>query len=110
MSESEEGQKGKGFFGLLSEKLFHEHGPENKEEFLEGLHDAHLKKLLNDDALHMIEGVLRVADLRVDDIMIPRAQMTVIDISEEPMVWIKKVISAGHSRFPVIDGDRDNIV
>ena len=102
-------QKSRSFFDKISEKLFHEH-PETKEEFLEELHEAHGKNFLNDDALHMIEGVLEVSDLRADDLMVPRTQMQVIDISEEPMNWIKQVISAGHSRFPVVDGDRDNVV
>lgn len=102
-------QKNRSFFEKLSDKLFHEH-TETKEEFLEKLHEAHGKKILNDDAFHMIEGVLEVAELRADDLMVPRAQMKVIDISEEPMNWIRQVISAGHSRFPVVDGDRDNVV
>ena len=109
MSDPADEPKNRNIFERFSD-LFHEHDPENREELLEHLHSAHGKKLLNDDAMHMIEGVLQVAELRVDDIMIPRAQMIVIDISEDPMVWIRKVIKAGHSRFPVIDGDRDNIV
>lgn len=102
-------QKPRSFFEKLSEKLFHEH-PETKEEFIEKLQDAHGKKILTDDAFHMIEGVLEVADLRADDLMVPRTEMQVIDISDDPMNWIKQVIAAGHSRFPVVDGDRDNVV
>ena len=102
-------QKPRSFFEKLSEKLFHEH-PETKEEFIEKLQDAHGKKILTDDAFHMIEGVLEVADLRADDLMVPRTEMQVIDISDDPMNWIKQFIAAGHSRFPVVDGDRDNVV
>ncbi len=102
--------KERSFFEKLSDKLFHEHLPETKEEFIERLHLAHGKKILNEDALHMIEGVLQVAELRADDLMVPRADMKVIDISEDPTSWIKQVINAGHSRYPVVDGDRDNVV
>ena len=102
-------QKPRSFFEKLSEKLFHEH-PETKEEFIEKLQDAHGKKILTDDAFHMIEGVLEVADLRADDLMVPRTEMQVIDISDDPMNWIKQVIAACPSRFHVVDGDRDNVV
>ena len=42
--------------------------------------------------------------------MVPRTEMQVIDISDDLMNWIKQVIAASHSRFPVVDGDRDNVV
>lgn len=102
--------KGKNFFEKLSDKLFHDDAPESQKELLEDLHVAHDRKLLTDDAMRMIEGVLRVNSLRAEDLMVPRTQMIVIDISEDSQEWIKQVIAAGHSRFPVIDGDKDNIV
>lgn len=105
---SSEEQK-KGFFEKIKEQLFHE-TPENRKELLDVLHDSCEQKLFNSDALHMIEGVLRVSELRADDIMIPRAQMKVIDVSDDPKEWIRNAIHSGHSRFPAIDGDRDNVV
>lgn len=109
MSDNPEESK-KNFFEKLSEKFFHEDAPENTQELLDDLHQAHDKKILTDDAMLMIEGVIRVHELRAEDLMIPRAQMTVIDISEDSQSWIKDVVKAGHSRFPVVDGDKDNVL
>ncbi len=59
--------------------------PENREELLEALHEAHERNLLDADAMSMIEGVLQVSELRARDLMIPRPQMDVVDISEPPV-------------------------
>jgi magnesium and cobalt transporter len=92
----------------LTAFIFHE--PENREELLSVLADAHERKLLDADALSMIEGVLQVSELRARDLMVPSAQMDVVDISEPVDSWIKRVITSGHSRFPVIEGDRDQVI
>ncbi|HQR55494.1 MAG TPA: transporter associated domain-containing protein [Burkholderiaceae bacterium] len=84
--------------------------PENRAELLEALHEAHERNLLDADAMSMIEGVLQVSELRARDLMIPRPQMDVIDISEPPAKWIPFVIDTAHSRFPVIDGNRDHVI
>jgi len=84
--------------------------PENRAELLEALHEAHERNLLDADAMSMIEGVLQVSELRARDLMIPRPQMDVIDISEPPARWIPFVIDTAHSRFPVIDGNRDHVI
>ncbi|MFA7666717.1 MAG: transporter associated domain-containing protein [Burkholderiaceae bacterium] len=84
--------------------------PEDREQLLEVLRQAHDRSLLDDDALSMIQGVLQVAELSAGDVMVPRAQMDVIDISEPPDSILPKVIATAHSRFPVVDGDRDNVV
>ncbi|MBM3346955.1 MAG: CBS domain-containing protein [Betaproteobacteria bacterium] len=84
--------------------------PEDREQLVELLHSAHEHNLLDADALTMIEGVIQVSEMRVRDIMVPRPQMDVIDISETPDRFIPLVIATAHSRFPVIDGDRDNVV
>jgi len=84
--------------------------PENREELLELLSDAHARNLLDADALSMIEGVLQVSELRARDLMIPRAQMDVIDINETVESWLPHVIETGHSRFPVIEGSRDHVI
>jgi len=66
--------------------------------------------LLDADALAMIEGVLQVSEMQARDIMIPRAQMDVIDVSESPDKFIPLVIETGHSRFPVIEENRDHVI
>jgi magnesium and cobalt transporter len=58
----------------------------------------------------MIEGVLQVADMQVREIMVPRAQMDVVDLSLGPEEFLPVVTESGHSRFPVIDGDRDKVI
>ena len=83
--------------------------PENRAELLDVLHDAHERKLIDADALSMIEGVFQVSDLCARDIMIPRSQMDVIDISKPIEEWMPEVLSTAHSRFPAIEGERDDI-
>jgi magnesium and cobalt transporter len=58
----------------------------------------------------MIEGVLGVADMQVRDVMIPRAQMDMIDITQTPEQFIPLVIETAHSRFPVVEESRDNVI
>ncbi len=84
--------------------------PEDREQLLHLLHSAHERDLLDADALAMIEGVLQVSEMQARDIMIPRSQMDVIDISESPAQFIPMVIQTAHSRFPVIGENRDNII
>jgi magnesium and cobalt transporter len=101
-------QKHKSLLERLTAFIFRE--PENREELLEALHDAHARNLLDADAMSMIEGVLQVSELRARDLMIPRSQMDVIDIGEPPEKWIDFVIETAHSRFPVIEGSRDHVI
>ncbi len=84
--------------------------PEDREQLIELLHGAYENSLMDADALAMIEGVLQVSEMRVGEIMIPRAQMDVIDINDAPEVFIPRVIETAHSRFPVIDKDRDDVI
>ncbi|MEK9720931.1 MAG: CBS domain-containing protein, partial [Quisquiliibacterium sp.] len=84
--------------------------PEDREQLLALLRAAHDRDLLDADALSMIEGVLQVAELAVRDIMVPRAQMDVIDVGESREQFMPKVITTAHSRFPVIEGERDNVI
>jgi magnesium and cobalt transporter len=84
--------------------------PENREELLEALQEAHSRNLLDADALSMIEGVLQVSELRARDLMVPRSQMDVIDINQPIESWISRVIETAHSRFPAYEGNRDHII
>ncbi|MBI4937258.1 MAG: CBS domain-containing protein [Nitrosomonadales bacterium] len=92
----------------LSTMLLRE--PEDREQLIALLHSAYERSLLDADALSMMEGVIQVSERQVREIMIPRAQMDVIDISEPPEKFIPFVIETAHSRFPVIEGDKDNII
>jgi magnesium and cobalt transporter len=84
--------------------------PEDREQLVQLLHSAYEKNLLDADALSMMEGVMQVSERQVREIMLPRAQMDVIDISEPAEKFIPYVIETAHSRFPVTDGDKDNII
>jgi magnesium and cobalt transporter len=84
--------------------------PENRAELLEILHDAHERNLIDADALSMIEGVFQVSDLSARDIMIPRSQMDMVDITKPIDEWMPMVLETAHSRFPAVEGDRDRVV
>jgi magnesium and cobalt transporter len=92
----------------LSTMLLRE--PEDREQLVELLHSAYERNLLDADALSMMEGVMQVSERQVREIMIPRAQMDVIDISQSPEKFIPFVVETAHSRFPVMEGDKDNII
>jgi len=97
-----------GFLERLSALLLRE--PEDREQLISLLHSAYERNLLDAEALAMMEGVIQVSEQQVREIMLPRAQMDVIDISEPPEQFIPFVIETAHSRFPVIDGNKDNII
>ncbi len=83
---------------------------ENRDQLVELLHAAFERNILDADALSMIEGVLQVSETRVADVMIPRSQMDVIDVEESPEKFIPFVIETAHSRFPVYEENRDNVI
>jgi magnesium and cobalt transporter len=62
--------------------------PEDREQLVELLHGAYENHLMDGDSLAMIEGVLQVSEMQVRDIMIPRSQMDVIDITDAPETFI----------------------
>lgn len=84
--------------------------PKDREELLDLLRDAQKRHLIDPYALSMIEGVLQVSELRVRDIMIPRAQMVVVPQDAELETIFPLVIESAHSRFPVIGEDRSEVV
>jgi magnesium and cobalt transporter len=92
----------------LSSLLLRE--PEDREQLLNLLHGAFERHLMDADALSIIEGALGVADLAVRDIMVPRAQMDVIDIDTPLADIVKQVITATHSRFPVVGDGKDDVI
>jgi magnesium and cobalt transporter len=85
-------------------------GPEDLEHLVKQLHSAFERNLLDGDALSMIEGALQVSEMQVRDIMVPRSQMDMIDVNEPPDKFIPHVIATAHSRFPVVDKSRDDVI
>jgi magnesium and cobalt transporter len=96
------------FFERLSSLLLRE--PEDREQLIKLLHSAHERKLLDADALSITEGALAASEISVSDVMVPRAQMQVVDIDDPLDKIIAQLNRTGHSRFPVIDGDRDQVI
>jgi magnesium and cobalt transporter len=84
--------------------------PQNQKQLLELLTNLQSADLLDADELTMIKGVLQVDDLQVRDIMIPRGQMVVLDHEDSFADIIDRITESGHSRFPVIDDDKDDVV
>jgi magnesium and cobalt transporter len=92
----------------LSSLLLRE--PEDRDQLVELLHSAFERQILDADALSMIEGVLQVSEMQVRDVMIPRSQMDMIDVAESPEAFIPFVIETAHSRFPVFEENKDNVI
>jgi len=84
--------------------------PRDRDELLELLRDAHARKIFDADTLQMVEGAFQVVEMRVRDIMVPRAQMVVIEDDASFDEMLPLIIKSGHSRFPVISEDKDNVV
>jgi hemolysin (HlyC) family protein len=84
--------------------------PQDREELLAVLREAGERGLIDSEALTMLEGVLEVGDIQVRDIMVPRAQMVCVRRDDPSQTIMPIVVESGHSRFPVMDGDRDDIV
>ncbi len=83
--------------------------PQDRGQLLDLLRDAEKRNLVDAQALAMIEGVLQVGEMHVRDIMVPRAQMIVVNSDSQPDDFIASVTESGHSRFPVIGDNRDEV-
>ena len=84
--------------------------PQDQKQLLDLLKILQSRELIGADELFMIEGVLQVSDMQVRDIMIPRGQMIVLEHSISFNEIIEIITESGHSRFPVIDEDKDDVV
>ena len=107
-AESEKPSNKPSLLERLSHFLLRE--PEDREQLVTLLHTAYENSLMDADSLAMIEGVLQVSEMQVRDIMIPRSQMDVIDITDPPEIFIPHVIETAHSRFPVIEDDKNDVI
>ncbi|MFM2486315.1 HlyC/CorC family transporter [Celerinatantimonas yamalensis] len=83
--------------------------PQNRQQLVDVIQDANERELIDQNTKEMLEGVLEISDLRVRDIMIPRSQMITIDIHDKVEQFLPIIIHAGHSRFPVINEDKDHV-
>ena len=108
MSEDRSSNEQKSWFNKLTQAFAHE--PRNRQELLEVLREAHQNKLLDSEALAIVEGAIQVADLQVRDIMVPRSQMISIKASQTPREFRPAIIDAAHSRYPVIGESLDDVI
>ena len=84
--------------------------PVDSEQLIELLRSVHQHNLFDADALSMLEGVLQVDDMQVRDIMIPRSQVVILERDASPDALLQTVVESGHSRFPVIGDNRNEVV
>ena len=112
MNEPPDGRPGaRSWLGRFARVWSGERGePQDRAALVRILRDAERRDVLGLDALAMIEGALAVGDMQVRDIMVPRAQMVVIEADESPEKFVGAVVESGHSRFPVIGDNRDEVV
>ncbi|WP_028116359.1 CNNM family magnesium/cobalt transport protein CorC [Ferrimonas senticii] len=106
-SSNASGDKPKSLFDKLSQLFAGE--PQNKQELVDVIQDAEDRDLIDADTKEMINGVLEVAELRVRDLMVPRSQIIAIEKNQTVEEFLPLVIESAHSRFPVIDRDKDHI-
>jgi len=84
--------------------------PKDRFELIELLRDAQQRHLMDMDALAMMEGVMQVSEMQVREIMLPRAQMVVVQQDASLDEILPVITESGHSRFPVIGDSRDEVV
>ena len=112
MNEPPDGRPGtpRSWFGRIARVWSGERGePQDRASLVRTIRDAERRNLIGPDALAMIEGALAVGDMQVRDIMVPRAQMVVIEGDRPPEEFVGEVVDSGHSRFPVIGDNRDEV-
>lgn len=84
--------------------------PQNKSDLEGVLSLAEEHEIIDEDARKIMEGALSVSDMQVRDIMIPRAQMVVIDSDQPLQEALPKILQSGHSRYPVIGEGIDDVI
>ncbi len=98
----------RGFLQKLAE--FIHPGPDSKDELIETLADAEDNDIINAESRVMLEGVIRIADMTAGDVMVATPRMDVLDIDAPYDELLHLVIDTAHSRFPVFEGERENII
>ena len=98
----------RGFLQKLAE--FIHPGPDSKDELIETLAEAEDNDIINAESRVMLEGVIRIADMTAGDVMVAAPRMDVLDIHAPFDELLHQVIGTAHSRFPVYEGERENII
>ncbi len=85
-------------------------GPDSTAELIETLAEAEENNIIGAESRIMLEGVIRMADMTAGDVMVPATRMDLVNIDEPYDALLHVVIDTAHSRFPVFDGERENII
>ncbi len=85
-------------------------GPDSTEELIDALADAEENNVIGTESRVMLEGVIRMAEMSAGDVMVPATRMDLVNIDAQPEELLRVVIETAHSRFPVYDGDKENII
>ena len=85
-------------------------GPDSKDELIETLAEAQDNDIIGAESRAMLEGVIRMADMTAGDVMVPATRMDMIDIDASYDDLLHLVIDTAHSRFPVFESDKENII
>ena len=85
-------------------------GLDSTEELIAALADAEDNNVIGAESRVMLEGVIRMADMTAGDVMVAATRMDLVNIDSAPDDLLQVVIDTAHSRFPVFDGERDNII
>jgi len=83
--------------------------PRNREELKQLINESCEKGILDTEVVTMIEGALAVSEMQVRDAMVPRSHMVVIPLDSPLDEFLPLILESGHSRFPVIGEDRDEV-
>jgi len=84
--------------------------PNRRQHLIDTIHDAEEDHAIDTDTVSMLEGALLVSETQVRDIMVPRSDIVFVDEDANPATFLPIVIESGHSRFPVLDDKRENVV
>jgi magnesium and cobalt transporter len=98
----------RGFLQKLAE--FIHPGPDSTDELIETLAEAEDNNIINAESRVMLEGVIRMADMTAGDVMVAAPRMDILDINAPYDALLHAVIDTAHSRFPVYDGEQENII
>jgi len=85
-------------------------GPDSTDELIETLVEAEDNHIIGAESRAMLEGVIRMADMTAGDVMVPATRMDLVNIDDPYDIMLHGVIDTGHSRFPVYQGERENII
>jgi len=85
-------------------------GPDSTDELIDWLAEAEHNEIIGSDSRRMLEGVIRMAEKTAGDVMVPSTRMDLVNIADSTEQMMHGVIDSGHSRFPVYEGEHENII